>query len=491
MLSRACILVEALNTRGVRYCHWKGNAALAEALSGLKDLDLLIYRPDADIFRAVLAQHGFRPACNRDGGSFPSTEHYFGLDSDTGLMVHVHACFNVITGESLAQNFRLPVEDMLLANTRLDGIVRVPAKAAELIVFTIRTMLKHTTFVELALMARDRGKLTREITMLADAESVDQSVQLLKQWLPKLDPKLFVQCVSALRTPAPLRERLVLARRLRSSLRIYARHSQTIASWTGLATFAKLLIRRLSKRPKRLSLLSGGALVAFVGPEATGKTTLINEVSGWLSDHFVVARVHAGKPSSAKITLLANMVVPLLRLLAPNLRLSEVESRRARLKESTQAPWVYPLTFGIRSVLLAYDRRVLLSRAFARAANGTIVLCDRYPYVAPEAPDGPRLIHNPLPRNTYPIRHMLAALERKLYLQMPEPDLIICLTIPVEIAIARNRAREKKEPEEYVRRRHLAGVSVPTGHTPVRLIDTNHQLEETLREVKKTIWSIL
>lgn len=491
MLSKAHKLAGALNTSGVRYCHWKGNASLEEALSGLKDLDLLIHRPDADIFRAVVAQQGFRPACNSHVESFPAAEHYFGLDTETGMMVHVHACFNLITGESLAQNFRLPVEDMLLANTRLEGILRVPAKAAELVVFTIRTMLKHTTCVELALLARDRRKLKREIAMLADMESLNQATELVKQWLPNFDPNLFGQCVSALKAPAPLTKRLVLARRLRSSFRMYARHSQTIASWTGLATFTSLLIRRLVKKPKRLSLRSGGALVAFVGPEATGKSTLINEVSGWLNQHFAVERIHAGKPCSAKMTLLPNIVMPLLRVLAPALRPSNVEGRRIRRQANTRAPWVFPITFAIRSVLLAYDRRALLSRAFARAANGTIVLCDRYPFVAPGAPDGPRLIYTPLPRNRYPIRNMLAALELKLYQQIPDPNLVICLKVPVEIAIARNRARGKREPEDYVRRRHSAGVQVPLGRTPVHMIDTNHQLEETLRNVKKTIWNTL
>ena len=154
-------------------------------------------------------------------------------------------------------------------------------------------------------------------------------------------------------------------------------------------------------------------------------------------------------------------------------------------------PKRYPLTFAVRSILLAYDRRVLLSRAFARAANGAIVLCDRYPYVAPETPDGPRLMKYPLPPDRYPIRHMLATLEQKLYRQIPSPDLIISLTIPVEIAIARNRTRGKKEPEEYVRRRHSAGISLPSDHTLVHLVNTNRHLDETLCDVKKAIWRIL
>lgn len=439
----------------------------------------------------VLAQCRLRPAGGPDGGSFPSTEHYFGLDEKTGHLVHLHAYFKVITGESLAKNFHLPIEEMLLENTRMEHSVRVPTRAAELVVFTIRMLLKHTTLVEIALFCRDRESFRKESASLIDEDSVEEAGRLVDKWLPTVDRGLFEQCALALRDPAPLMSRLRLARRVRSSLRLYARQSQTKASWTGLTTFARMLMGHLVRRPKRLRLRSGGALVAFVGPEATGKTTLINEIRGWLGEHLDVECVHAGKPASTKMTIIPNMAVPLLRVIAPTLRPSKVESRRAILQDNTLVPWVYPLSFAIRSVLLAYDRRVLLSRAFARAANGTIVLCDRYPYIAPGASDGPKLMHYPLPRDRYPIRNMLATLERKLHLQTPEPDLIICLKIPVEIAVARNRRRGKKEPEDYVRRRHVAGVSVPQGRTPVSLIDTNHQLEDTVRDIKRTIWDIL
>lgn len=491
MLAKVCKLIELLNTRGVRYCHWKSNTALPKALSGLTDLDLLVHRHDADAFRGILAQCCFRPAGGPDGITFPSTEHFYALDNETGRLIHVHAYFRVITGESLAKNLRLPVEDMLLENTREEGSVRVPTKAAELLVFTIRMMLKHTTMVELALLARDWGNVKQEIASLAEADSVNESLRLVEQWLPGVDTKLFAQCISALQAPAPLMKRLILGHRLRSSLRMYARHSHIRASWTGFSNFASMLAHRLVRRPRRMVLRSGGAVVAFVGPEASGKSTLITEVSRWLGEHFVVERVHAGKPRSTMMTALPNAFVPLLRLATPSRRPSVLEARHTANKLERPVSWVYPLTFAVRSVLLAYDRRVLLARAFARLANGTIVLCDRYPYIAKGAPDGPRLMHYPLPRGRYPIRSMLAALERELYLQIPRPDLVISLTTPVEIAIARNRTRGKHEPEEYVRRRHSESVSVPVDKVLVRSINTNRDLNGTLLEVKRTIWSIL
>src|SRR5262245_47261470 len=108
MLTKIRDLIEELNANGLRYCHWKSNLALDQALAGLTDIDLLVHRQDADVFRTTLGRLGFRPAIIK-GASFPSVEHYYALDDESGILVHVHAYYRVVTGESLAKNFRLPI----------------------------------------------------------------------------------------------------------------------------------------------------------------------------------------------------------------------------------------------------------------------------------------------------------------------------------------------------------------------------------------------
>ena len=118
MLIKIHELIQKLNESPIRYCHWKSNFALAEALAGRTDVDLLVHRNDATLFRNLLARLSFRPASNADGKPFPSVEHHYALDEDKGILVHVHVYFRVITGGSLSKNYRLPVEAMLLQNAR-------------------------------------------------------------------------------------------------------------------------------------------------------------------------------------------------------------------------------------------------------------------------------------------------------------------------------------------------------------------------------------
>jgi thymidylate kinase len=204
-----------------------------------------------------------------------------------------------------------------------------------------------------------------------------------------------------------------------------------------------------------------------------------------------VKQVHAGKPRSTLISAIPNLLVPALRSLLPGSRSGNVETHFTAQEEAQEPQKVYPLIFALRSALLAYDRWSLLSRAYRAVARGTIVFCDRYPSLRSGATDSPQLTHLPLDPQRYPVRHLLARFEARFYRQIPPPDLIILLTVPVEVAVRRNQMRGKLEPEDYVRRRHAQSANLDFGETPVYRVNTDQPLERTVLEIKKAIWKAL
>ena len=169
MLIKLQQLIEKLNANEIRYCHWKSNSSLFQVLTGETDIDFLIHRKDHDFFRLIMSELKFRSAGIEGDAPFPAVEHYFALDDETGIFVHVHAYYRVITGESLSKNLHLPIEDMLFQNLREEASIPVPTKSAELVVFTIRMMLKHTSIVELFMLSRDWRGVKREIEWLLEA----------------------------------------------------------------------------------------------------------------------------------------------------------------------------------------------------------------------------------------------------------------------------------------------------------------------------------
>lgn len=491
MIPKIRKLFEELNSSGVRYCHWKSNYALCEALSGRSDLDLLIHRKDAYSFRILLAELDFRLAVNINKKPFPSVQHYYALDEESGFLVHLHIFYRVTTGESLSKNYRLPLETMLLQNTREINSIKVPTKGAELVIFILRMMLKHTYLVELLLLIRSWSNVQDEARWLMEDNTIDDALDLVNQWLPPIDTIQFSSCVASLRSPASLLQRIILGHRMRSSLRTYARYTIFRTWLIGIREFGVLLVRRLRRSKGELSPINGGAVIAFVGPEATGKSSLLSELTHWLGEHFSVQSIHVGKPPSTALSFIPNFFVPMLRRLLPNSRSSRVEAKYYSDNKSEETRNKYPVVFAIRSILLAYDRRSLLSWSFSQSANGSIVLCDRYPSLLERSVDSGQMSHLPTPTGRFSIRRLLAHIERRMYQEIPPSDLVLHLNVPVEIAVLRNAAREKKEPEEYIRFRHAQSTVLDFGHSKIIKIDTNKPFAETVLEVKKVIWHFL
>jgi ribose 1,5-bisphosphokinase PhnN len=74
---------------------------------------------------------------------------------------------------------------------------------------------------------------------------------------------------------------------------------------------------------------------------------------------------------------------------------------------------------------------------------------------------------------------------------IPPADLVISLTVPVEVAVQRNKNRGKYEPEDYLRMRHARSADLDYEKTVVYKIDTDQPLDKTILEVKKAIWRAL
>jgi thymidylate kinase len=489
VLENAANLFERLDETAIPYCHWKSNRGLDAGVQGATDLDLLVERRQADAFRDVLHELGFRPASEGATRPLPAVEHYHALDP-SGSLVHVHAYYRIITGDSLGKSYHLPLEAMLLENTRRVGLVTVPSEGAELIVFTLRMHIKHTSLVELALLHRDWAHVRREADGLAGREARREAAVLLSTWLPQVDGTLFASAVDALVKPMPLAQRVVIARQIRAQLQPFARYGRVRASMIRTQKVMEAGVARLHGSRRRLVPANGGAVIAFVGAEATGKSTIIQDVEQWLDPHYVVRRVHAGKPPGTVLTALPNLLLPALRALLPEQRSTSVMRKRIDVEPRGRAGRS-PLLFALRSVSLAHDRRALLTHAFAAAANGSIVLCDRYPSLDADALDGSQLAAEVDAWDAGTVRRWLARLEARLYRDVPAADLVIRLTAPLEVTLERNRSREKREGDEYVLARRERSLRQTFGRARVVDVDTDRPLHEAKAEVRQVVWESL
>jgi thymidylate kinase len=475
-------LFKSLEQKGVRYCHWKSNIRLEETLAAAEDIDLLVDPCDAKLFYAALLENGLKLTQSRSSIGHPGVFHAVGLDEASAASMHVHAYFQIVSGDSLVKSYRLPIERSLLEHTRYVHGVRIPTPEAELVLFALRIALKHTGPIEILMANRHYRTVSRELGWLREAANAGRAEALCTAWFPTIDPPLFRRLLDAIEAERAVAQLVVLGWRVAWRLRGLRRLSPMLGAVSRLRRVLSLLVKRFRRR-RDLVLQSGGMIIALVGPKATGKST----IGHVLGPHLDVLRIHAGKPPATALTLLPRLLMPAARLLSSKERAGEYEKPERRREKR------YSLLYILRMTLLAYDRRKLLSRALRAATAGSVVISDRYPSESVGAIDSCCFDKAALARCSSPLKRWLMNRERALYKGLPKPGLLLRLEAPIETTIERDAQRQKQGGPDAaaVRRRWELESRHESSGTPVIRIDTSRPLDETIRTVVGAVWSAL
>jgi len=482
------LLKHRLAEAGVRYCRWKGHVNVQRVLSGAGDLDLLVHRDDAAIFLSLAEALGFTRVIPRFTANVAQEAHLYALDQETGALLHLHVNFALL---GMASCLACSVEEFVLQNRAPDptaGLLEgmpVVRPEAELIVFLLHVMERYARPSEWPRLMVTSEHLQAKLQMLRAADSTQAWRALLGGHLPVDACVLFADFLAALQLPTSWLRQVCLARRLRNNLG----GGSAIPSGSGLFALGARLRWRVCHGPGNPKQLPGGGrVVAFVGPDASGKSTAVAGSASWLGQVFAVAVAHLGKPPSTWITWLPNGAGRLLGRVAPSLRTFHQRPASAGAK-STGHGFLY----RFRAVLLAWDRRALARRLARKAEQGWLVLCDRYPSACVGAPDSARL-QTPEAEPGLPWLHTaLARLERRLYRDIPDPDIVVRLSAPLALAMNRNRQRDKpgKEGDEFIALRHSDFFMPPFGDARVLVLDTGTTQQASIESLRRQLWQTL
>jgi hypothetical protein len=235
----------------------------------------------------------------------------------------------------------------------------------------------------------------------------------------------------------------------------------------------------------------GGAFIAFVGCEGSGKSSLLAETRKWLSTEYAVTTLHAGRPPATALTYIPRLFLPIFRKLFNKHRLNVVEREINRPDIDYRTQLQNPsILYMIRSVMVAYDQLAALRKGYRRARSGWIVLSDRFPSQELGGMDGPRVDPSQITGKQTIVR-ALARVERYLYSLVPKPDYVLYLDVPVEIALSRNARRSKVEDPHAVRLRHGMMPKWKLRGVPLYRIVNDRELDKVLPLVKGLIWEAL
>jgi hypothetical protein len=497
-------LLAALEEHDIRYCHWKSTTGIAKALAGRTDLDLLVDREDGARFSEVAAGLGFKPFISHPSRRFPGVADMLGHDTATGRLVHLHIYHQLVLGEHYVKNHRLPIEAVVLASATLRNGIRVPSPEVEVAILAVRTLLKYRD-VDLA---KDRLGLGRrggippdtraELHDLRSRTTPESIRTTIERDLPMIPADVVLELLDLIdrdaRDAAALSE---LRGRVRTALRRFERlprrdaqvryfRARTAKQWP-----IRPVLGVLSRsEARRKSPATGGVTVAIVGPDGAGKTTIIDSLTEWLAWRVNLVTLYLGSARPSRTGALA-------RALARVGRRSHSGASRVAGADHPAARAVggaSTLLDALRAVSEARDRERRAARGWRLAAQGWLVIFDRYPLpgiqVGERAMDGPRIVPPDDGPLAGPIRR-LAALERRAYERIPPPDHLVVLQVRPEVAVGRKAPRDPAViAEKAAALLAFEPDGAPAG-TVVHIVDAERPLHDVARDVRDIVWQEL
>ncbi len=456
-------LFEKLNKQ-IEVTHFKSNCNLDRSFRGDSDFDILVKKSDCFRFQNIMLEAGARLRHCTFDNTYCEMEDFLLYDSERDQMHHFHVHYDLIFGRSYHKNYHIPNIDEVFAESIIHPKfpIQIVAPNFELFLLIVRLILKFGGIkarlkVCLCGYTPPPGMQSELDELLSQVDYSD-----FKKWLYKKYPepaKVVLDFLNRYRSVGSFGwfSFELLALRLKRKLSAFQRTDSRCAT----------IQYRLRCRSKKISvrwLPTGGKLIAFVGADGAGKSTLAQDMVSWLNYKLSSKVIYLGQKKNGFDLQLLGLLIRILRI-----------ARCRKLAEQF---------LDYRSVINASERMKKWRQAKHLSQQGFIVIADRYPlrefWDMPYPMDGPRLPKTSHYYNT----------ERMIYKQIaPHPDLLIALDIDYNTSLARTNessiesVRKQRWDKVFAVQRLSKAIN-----NNLIIVDVNRKYELVRRDVKAILW---
>ena len=483
--------INALEAKGIRYCHWKSNSRLDWSLAGRTDLDLLVDPKHQTDLEQIIFDQEIKKILASSSRQYPGLEHYLGFDHDTGRLFHLHVHYKLVLGEQFVKNYHLPIEEKFLDATQEKFGVKIPVPEMELVILSIRALLKY----------RDRDVI-KDVFHIRHPGIPEHILQELLWLLNQTTPADVVEAVAGLsifpdfrlildfleivqKAPRSGQDLFRLRTRLRKALRPFRRKNRITSSFNYFRSLLgnieqfEFLDRKLMQFPER------GKLIALVGIDGSGKSTLTIKLADWLRWKVSTPLYYLGSKQPSWWSDFSYWIFRIFR------RSHTILSNRIGSENFLAKILVRFRSFFLAAQYLSVgkDRYKRYRQAQKDVQHGSVVVFDRFPFFSPL--DGPEIQHV-LAGNLGPLSRKLSEREKKLYRNFNNLDLLIILDVEPD----ESHVRKPDHPLETIQNKYEALTKLKKdldaeGKLNWVPIDANMDLDQVYLEIRRAVWAIL
>lgn len=475
--------------RGIVFCYWRSLLRVERALRGDGDLDLLVAQESRQGAETILTEAGFKRFPSIAVRTHPGIETYLAHDEATGRLVHVHLHMRLVFGDALLKQFHPPWENTVLSRrvTHAGSGLPVLDSETEAVLLVVRWACE-TSWAD---PVYRRNRATQQAKFERDRQALALRVDPALLW-QRAEDLLGAGCgvpVAEFITGKPQRSTDALAlRRVHRALAPWRSGSQAEIAirrfWrVGVAAFGRFNRRvLLQPRPWAHICPGGGVVIAVMGVDGSGKSTLVRALHAWLGSEIDVLPIYFGTGDGRPSLLLR----PFKALVPLATRVLRRKPRGASHGTVSDAPpsGAYAILLAIWATVLSFEKRAKLRAARRAADRGMVVVGDRFPQDQIDSyNDGPllpRLAH--VPGFLRRFEAASYALSRSL-----PPDLVIKLVAPVATLAAREPSMDRGVIGDRID--SLLDLSFPRSRVAILAADS--PLEEVLAAARRAVWDLL
>ena len=493
-------LLASFHQHSINYCHWKSNEHLGASMTGDTDLDILFEETQKSFVEDVLAKHGFKKFSSVKEKRYRDIEDFIGLDLPSGKIVHVHAHFRLTLGEPLLKGYQLNFEKEILSTRVFDtefGIYR-STPAFELILLYFRQALKMRNRDIADIRFKNKiaysGGVLKEFYWLRQRCTNEDVRSVLKPLVKNFEPisKLVTgrfNRVVVLRL-AGLVKKEFKAQKLYSPL-----HGLLLRWYRELSLKVYRKLSRVFNQPVNVQRTNpgGGLVVAVVGADGSGKSTVIADLQTTFKKKIDVYPVYLGKGRAGGLSWKRKM---LARLKAKVTGTKQVKQHKAGAatppdnSEKKRSGLKWTVFKCVEAIIVAREKLQKLKNIEAAKKKGMLVICDRYPQNQFKGfNDGP-VLHF-LSQSGNPVFRLMSRIEEKIYKYAGDnpPDIVFKLVADANVISTRkpNMASPQilqAKVESIKELQFKNGCKVVT-------INAAEPLEQVLLAVKRELWNTM